>query len=135
MLDITCPQCHALYHSDEVHIGRNLRCRICGSAVPILAATRSVVQSPPGIVCRPRGVGTHASRPSRRRGIFVLAVCLTVAMAVVWALWVRRPSVAGPVETGTKSPITIPSPPVGFTLDRDPSGGNTSQTREQEPKA
>jgi hypothetical protein len=47
MIDIICPHCSAVYHSDETHIGKQLRCTNCGSPVPILgpaigsAATRS----------------------------------------------------------------------------------------------
>jgi len=37
MIDFEC-QCGAIYHSEEAHIGRCLRCIKCGSPVPILRA-------------------------------------------------------------------------------------------------
>jgi hypothetical protein len=46
MIDVTCSQCGAVYHSDETHVGKHLRCARCGSLVPILGAARKIVSQP-----------------------------------------------------------------------------------------
>lgn len=46
MIDITCSQCGAVYHSEEEHVGKHLRCARCGSLVPILGAPRNIVSQP-----------------------------------------------------------------------------------------
>src|SRR5579864_5300153 len=45
-MDVQCPQCGAVYHSDESHVGRHLRCTRCGSMVPISFAARNIVSQP-----------------------------------------------------------------------------------------
>jgi len=51
-MDVTCPQCSAVYHADRAHVGKHLRCTRCGSVVPILDAARNLVRQ-------------EASRPAR----------------------------------------------------------------------
>ena len=46
MIDVTCPQCSAVYHSEESHVGKRLRCARCGSLVPILSVARNIVSQP-----------------------------------------------------------------------------------------
>jgi DNA-directed RNA polymerase subunit RPC12/RpoP len=46
IMDVTCSQCGAVYHSDESHVGKHLRCTRCGSTVPILNTVRNIVSQP-----------------------------------------------------------------------------------------
>src|SRR5438445_8342826 len=45
MLDVSCPQCGLTYHSEETHVGRQIRCTRCGSLVPILGADHRIAES------------------------------------------------------------------------------------------
>src|ERR1022692_3700908 len=50
MIDVTCPQCGVVYHSEQAHVGKQLRCVKCGSMVPIAMMTdRTVVQRGPTV--------------------------------------------------------------------------------------
>lgn len=42
-MDVACPQCGLIHHSEEAHIGKHLRCARCGAVVPILEAARDIV--------------------------------------------------------------------------------------------
>ena len=44
MIDVACPQCGVVYHSEQAHVGKQLRCARCGSLVPILGAARNIVR-------------------------------------------------------------------------------------------
>jgi predicted RNA-binding Zn-ribbon protein involved in translation (DUF1610 family) len=35
VMNVPCPQCGVVYHSEAAHIGKHLRCARCGAGVPI----------------------------------------------------------------------------------------------------
>lgn len=53
MIDVTCELCCAVYHSEEVHIGKHLRCTRCGCEVPILKVSRAIAQADNRVVTQP----------------------------------------------------------------------------------
>jgi len=85
MIDFEC-QCGAIYHSEEAHIGRCLRCIKCGSPVPILRAERSVVPASTGspevqrqlAVVRPKRQGSerHRTLCTRTAAAIILLISL-----------------------------------------------------------
>src|SRR5438093_13359760 len=44
MIDVTCQGGGAVYHSEEVHIGKRLRCARCDFQVPIVWECRAITQ-------------------------------------------------------------------------------------------
>ena len=83
MIDVTCSQCGAVYHSEESHVGKHLRCSRCGCMVPILPAPRSIVSgttsAPPQVHRAARKAATRLKSGS----MLWIAVALVVALASV----------------------------------------------------
>jgi hypothetical protein len=121
MLDIKCPMCQTVYHSDEANIGRSLRCSICGSAVPILRDARTIVQSPPRSVRLNPNAGIRNSKLRRPRVVSATTIFVSLAVAGALVLHIRKPSASRPAERNEASAPTVPAPPPGFTLDQDNS--------------
>jgi hypothetical protein len=116
MIDVTCPQCCTVYHSEESHLGKHVRCTRCGSYVPILRADRAVVKQSP---VSPDSPSRRANAPSakrqthriQRRLLFVVASAV-VALTAISLVLLRHPTVA---EKGTASMSGKVEPPSGFT--------------------
>jgi hypothetical protein len=125
MLDIKCPMCQTVYHSDEANIGRSLRCSICGSAGPILRDARTMVQSPPRSVRLHPNAGVRNSKLRRPRVVLATTIFVGLAVAIV-ALYISKPSASRSTQAHEVSAPSIPPPPSGFTLDRDDSVSNGS---------
>jgi hypothetical protein len=67
-MNVNCPQCRAVYHSEEAHIGKHLRCTRCGAVVPVLEAARDVIRqtaTPPPARSANRD---QQAAPSKSRG-------------------------------------------------------------------
>ena len=82
MIDVLCPQCGAVYHSDELHIGRHLRCARCGSLVPILDAPRVIAQTPPASPPF-RTQSQHPQARTKRKSQLTYVVAAAVGMVVL----------------------------------------------------
>jgi hypothetical protein len=84
MIDVTCPMCGEVYHADPVHAGRHIQCRRCGTRVPILAASGTIVQQAPGTPevgqPSPRVTQPTAAPPSRRRNFWIFGSAVAVAL-------------------------------------------------------
>ena len=151
MLDFVCPRCGRPYHSEEVHIGKQIRSTNpeCGFLVPILAMTdRSMVRphhSPGNGSAANRRVGKH-------KGIYGVTVASVVAvMACVLLLrHFNGPkqdrstlsptgSTPNPVETATPTPkslsedATTITPPPGF-LPETPRSAQPRRRARPRPK-
>jgi DNA-directed RNA polymerase subunit M/transcription elongation factor TFIIS len=94
MIDVTCPQCHAVYHSAEAHVGKRLRCTHCGCLVPITdrSAERIVSveaqrvqkhKSSGAKVSAKRAENPHSRRWPLYAGVFVVVVA-AVAVSLFW---------------------------------------------------
>lgn len=127
MFDVTCPQCQALYHADEAHIGKSLRCSRCGSAVPILGASRSVVHSSPRSMRRPPSEATRTGKPRRLRVALATVIFVALAGTAASVLYIRKPSAPQPAQRNAESAPTVPPLPPGFTLDRDDASAKPSE--------
>lgn len=87
MMDVACPQCGAVYHSEAAHIGKQLRCVKCGCLVAVSVRAEGVtVKQPAAFVDRSK----HQTRtPSvkihyfRRWPVYALALAVTVAAVSV----------------------------------------------------
>lgn len=139
MIDFVCPRCGTAYHSDESHIGKQIRCTNpeCQSLVPIV----------------PR-------RPVRRatnKRQWTYAIAIPIAMLALCFLLLRqflgpergsatlRPSsptpylVVSPTPTSVRTPedqnqATTITPPPGFSPDR-PGSVRQRQTADPRPSA
>src|SRR5271157_1061335 len=93
MIDVTCQQCGAVYHSDKTHIGKHLRCSRCACLVPISTdAERAVVQQSPAFPDATSQASTssakHPTRRVRRVYLFAIATTLVALVAVLlFLLW------------------------------------------------
>lgn len=82
MIDVACSQCSAVYHSDESHVGRNLRCTRCGSMVPISFPARNIVSQPTSTPSNQQ-VDCAPNRTSgRSKSLYVAWVALGVILAL-----------------------------------------------------
>ena len=92
MIDVTC-QCGAVYHSDEAHIGKQLRCNKCGSLVAIeRMADRGVVQRPPSFPS-----AKHRAKPpaAKKRRAYPFAIVATaIGAAIISLVVLRHPNVS-----------------------------------------
>ena len=84
MIDVTCHQCGAVYHSEDSHIGKHLRCARCGCGVPIAVRTVNAVEREPSVV--PEGASrvsaNQAKRPlGRSRNAYLFATIVVILAA------------------------------------------------------
>ncbi len=96
MIDVTCPMCCAVYHSEPIHLGKHINCPRCGSLVPILATTPGAVMergSPipnsPTYQTRPKD---FSIRPRRHRRIYYSAA-LGLTLAVILVVYFRQAAI------------------------------------------
>lgn len=113
MIDVTCP-CGAVYHSDEAHVGKQLRCSKCDSLVTIESLTdRGVVQTPPSFPSARHQANAPATK-KRRAYPFAIAVA-AIGVAIISLVLLRHSSVPRqstsqhsdieePVSTANKQP-------------------------------
>lgn len=96
MINVTCQQCGAVYHSEETHIGKHLRCSRCACLVPISRqAERAVVQRSPAFPdATSQASASSAKYPVRRfRPVYSFAIATTVvALAAVLLFLLLRPT-------------------------------------------
>lgn len=98
MLDISCRQCGAIYHSDLAHLGKRLRCTQCGSIIVIEKPQSATVPLKPNDLHDPQprrhsqdGSVSATARKSRfRRAIYLGASALIVCSLGGW-WWHTRP--------------------------------------------
>jgi len=81
---VTCQQCGAVYHSEEAHIGKQLRCGRCGSLVPILDAARAMVQPP--TASPPLRTPSRQPQPARPVRRFQPSYAVAAALGILLAL-------------------------------------------------
>jgi hypothetical protein len=131
MIDVTCPQCGIVYHSDELHIGKQLRCGRCGGHVPILKPEKAVVQQPPAT---PRNSSTWARRhesnrnPKRRRILFLVAALVSGGLIAALILHYHdKPSTPDKSSNSTNANAAI--------VDRPTLGTEQSSDATNEPGA
>jgi hypothetical protein len=108
MIDVTCQLCGAVYHSDEVHVGKHLRCTRCGCEVPILKVNRAITQPVSRAVAQPvpTSPSTQSNQPRARavhrfRTAYVVAAAFGVVLLAGSLLVVHFQSRANPERTGT----------------------------------
>lgn len=148
MIDVTCPQCGAVYHADPVHVGKQIRCRRCSLLLPILGVAGTFVQKPPeadGVrQYQPRAEARSAppnpSRPSVGSASIVVVV-VVIAAALVVLLWRSRPdkNTTSTVQTGTgvsQTPLELGSgtPKPKASPDSVPMATQEPLRTEQEPR-
>src|SRR6266704_5229178 len=104
MIDVTCPKCGAVYHSEQAHIGKQLKCLQCGGAVPIVVPPdRTVVPRQPTI---PSAKGQTSYHPANtHRHIYAFAITAVVIEAVVISVVFRRPTSVSKQDANTRSSI------------------------------
>src|SRR5580698_9880870 len=116
MIDVTCPRCGSVHHSEESHIGKHLRCARCGSHVPILRADRAEVrQSPPSVAATSRKASPASTTPPIRRLIqrmypFAI-VSVVVVVGVISLVILRHPTVAEHATASLSGVVEPARPP------------------------
>src|SRR5271157_357605 len=102
MIDVACPTCGAVYHSEPAHFGKQLKCVKCGGMVPIaVPPDRTVVQRQPTI---PRAKSyTVYPAVNKHRHVYALAITAAVIVAVVVSVLFLRPSSGSKQGTPTPS--------------------------------
>ena len=94
LIDVHCPQCGVVYHSDRVHVGKRIKCSRCGSMVPILEGITRVVQLladvvPPAVSARRKPGPTWLKRIS---AVGVVAIVALIALALLWFHFGDKPT-------------------------------------------
>ena len=66
MVDVHCPQCGRLYHADESHLGKSIRCVECEEIFPLISVERFVPkeQQWPSPQVQPSSRGSATDRAS-----------------------------------------------------------------------
>ena len=102
MIDFTCRQCGAVYHSQEAHVGKQVRCNQCGSLVAIVPpADHGVVQQQPAFPSA--GKRRVSQTGGKRRRVYPFAIVVTaIGLAIVSLVFLRHPSV--PRQSTSKQP-------------------------------
>jgi hypothetical protein len=143
MIDISCQKCHTLYHCEESHIGKHLRCAGCGVHVPILRANRAVVQQSPACAAAPcRGPSAASVTPTARgvKRIGKFAIVSVVAAIAVVALVVRQHHILSEHRDANLSGVikAVPQDTAANgrwdVADETPSVAREPQTHIAEPK-
>ncbi len=112
MIDVTCQQCGAVYHSDETHVGKHLRCSRCACLVPISThAERAVVQQSPAFPDATSQASTSSTKdPTRRlRRVYLFAIATTVVALVAVLLFLLWHPAATKPRTAELSNIDEPA--------------------------
>ncbi len=102
MIDVACPKCGAVYHSEQNHIGRRLKCVKCGGMVPILVLTDHTVVQRQSTIPRAKSYTVYPL-VKKHRHIYALAITAAVIVAAVVSVIFLRPS------SVSKEDIVIPS--------------------------
>lgn len=134
MIDVMCPQCRAVYHSEESHVGKHLRCARCGSLVLILDAARDMVRpEPPPAPSFKHTQQTHpVKRESSFKSSYVVAVAACILLAVgavsliVYATHAGSPSPAPTIVD--EEPIPKAAEPTAVAADPRPNEYNSLLT-------
>jgi hypothetical protein len=89
MIDILCQACGALYHSDEVHVGKHIRCTRCGCQLPILRLSPADDLSLARPPIRTQITQPLAKKFRRLRSVYPIAVAVGVVLLAGALLVVR----------------------------------------------
>jgi hypothetical protein len=111
MIDVTCHQCDAVYHSEDSHLGKHLRCSRCGSLVSIaLPTVNAVVQAPSAAakatIRESVPQAKHQVRPFRRGYLFAgIAIAFAVGLLLLrWQTTDRNQGTYAPKNIQNTSP-------------------------------
>ena len=86
MIDVSCSQCGAVYHSEEAHVEKQLRCVRCGCLMSIVRVERAVFQHASALphTFSPRSHAPPVERVNRCRWR-IWALSMAVAVIVFGA--------------------------------------------------
>jgi hypothetical protein len=131
MIDVTCPKCGAVYHSEQAHIGKQLKCVKCGGVVPIVVPPdRTVVSRQPTI---PSAKGQTAYDPAKKhRRIYGFGITAVVMAAVVLSVVFLRPTSVS--KQGIHTPSNVQEQPSSPSSQNAENTGNW-QVVDAEPVA
>ena len=119
MIDITCPACDIIYHADETHIGRGLRCKVCGTILLVErqslgpTAPRQVEHVSATVAGRESSPRTVANRLGLSRDTRIavgIGVTLIILLLIVWA-WLGPPEAKQTASINTEQSASPPFQP------------------------
>lgn len=125
LIDVICPRCGVVYHSEKAHLGKRIKCSRCGCFVPIadtksqgivsVNAERIQVNAPSGVTASPlKRTPRRRSRRSLYAGAF--GIVLVVSVWIVWQ-WNNKDD-ANPIHSYDQStPVRADSPPHRYSVD------------------
>src|SRR5208282_6867546 len=90
MIDVPCPQCGLMYHSELAHLGRCIKCSRCGATVPIIESAKAVVPSRHRRDSVRRSSSLKLNRQKWGVPILALAVALAIVLTALSLVWYRR---------------------------------------------
>jgi hypothetical protein len=112
MIDFVCHSCGLIYHADEAHEGKAIKCSQCGT---ILRITRTAT---PEEIRPSSASASMMEEKSKARGIlfrllsvrrrkWVLAICAAaLTVGTVWLVGSRSPNVPSPIKS-ENNPVTV----------------------------
>src|SRR5258708_2228630 len=112
MIDFVCNSCGLIYHADEAHEGKAIRCSQCGTVLPITRAitpevTRASTASVKMVEEEPKARAILLWQLSWRRRKGMLAIFAAVlAVGVVWLMVSRSPNTE-PTRKPENNPVTV----------------------------
>ena len=86
MIDVTCPQCRAVYHSEPAHVGKHIKCTKCGFLVPVVSGSSAkIIERRPAIPGQAHRATMHrqsSSARSMRRGTLYSVALASAVIAI-----------------------------------------------------
>jgi DNA-directed RNA polymerase subunit RPC12/RpoP len=71
MIDIKCPTCGRAYHADVIHLGKRIKCSLCGAVILLLESAGTVAparRSTPTVRAAAQRGGNTGLRDARSSG-------------------------------------------------------------------
>lgn len=112
MIDVPCPQCGLMYHSELAHLGRCIKCSRCGATVPIIESAKAVVPSRHRRDSVRRSSSLKLNRQKWGVPILALAVALAIVLTALSLVWYRRENATTVRHADLRSPGVQQSPDI-----------------------
>jgi hypothetical protein len=132
VVDVHCPQCGRLYHADESHLGKSIRCVQCGRII-LLIGGEPLAPGQRSAAVRQARTPSAKVRPRGFRSVYAFAIAVSVVvMASVW-LFPRKHGTPQPSNTAEREQPELNQQAESAGADRKPISRATRDAIANEP--